>query len=1544
MALELEPIGELELEPVEVLELEPVELEIEPVEEPGAVAGLGGALKRGGISVLELPAVAAAVGTAGRKGATIGQERRAFVEAMEDPRYMGGLMTGDEKADGLYGPGRRQAGMEAQGRAVREIWSGVVAEFEAEKEGVPRTKAEKELGQAKGSSEKWKVWRKYPVQLTASIVAESLPASVAGALGGTVLGGPGAGTAAGAGLASFATTAANELLSEAARKGYDVSDGESLSKFVESEEDWGAALEMAVTKGGVVGGVDALTAGMAGRFIGPALREGLRKAAVASGKEVVLQAGGGAAGELAGQAVSGQAARGVDWFDVGMEGLAEIASGGPEVAGNLRGAGKGKISREGIEEPTLGGTGAPVESVPTTIEEPIMAPARTPALPTAEEFLEAEGEVQSAVEQLQIEEEAAPVQTSGPEPEAWEVSGDEYAGRSEVPSTQISLRKEHERAVRQAVAEGKAVPAEVAAEYGLGASALPQAEEILGPAEEPDADVESDGGAGKQLEPGPITSELPSESKLVAGGKKRRIRLAERADGVWDVLDGIKELGGIAAPNQSKFATKGEYDGYAEAFGYGVARVLRRTAGGLRPDELRDSLANYGFQFETLDEMYEAVARAAAEREALKKAARRGSAEPSPEEIAAAEEAVMAMQVPGGLKESAIESESDVRIREAKRRVRAAWDDMMTLGIVADPKRDAEKAFRFYKELFGLAREYIAKGVKTLEEFAAKIGGQANGLLKMAWDDAVAGRPKTNALQLEPKVVNEVMDGGRRRNFSERFAADERIAPELRAATGNERYIPMPNVLTVAQALAEVDRLGLERAAVEVRNEQNGWNERVRVAIGEAVIVRLNHAYEQVKERNPAEAERLQDEVVTVAEWLTEYGTRLGQGVQAFAIWARMSPDGYVRAYKRAVKGARDRRLERAGVPAGSEVTPEMERKLKLPKVDKEEAKRIRAKAAEALKKPEGFQRDEALIDVLATIARTKGLNGWDIGMGLWYANILSGWTTQTRNGASSLAHVLMEAGTHVAVRPWRLGDVLVGLYQGAIRGALDAANVLRTGKVTGTRLQRVEKPRVLEMVKFRGPLKVLNAWKYVFRVMAATDMVFFRSAEEMRAHFLARDLARKEGLTGKDLTRRMAEILHETPAVREAAKAQAASEGLTGLALRRRVAEVMEQGRPKELVQAAAEYGRFASFNQEPEGVLGVLARLAVKGGREFAPLRLVVPFATIIANATNASLNYTPWGYRRLFKGVFVKGMEFNAPIEYQLQAARATLGTIGLMAVWSLLQGELDDEDPEFMITATGPQDPRHQQQLRETGWRPYTVKIGSRYYSYQWSPLVIGLSYLGGMADAYRYKKLSERDVWQRAAYGIAQIGPSLMNQSFITGLSEFLDDLTDDRVAKTGLPFRWARRMAGTVVPNIVKQIDRLFDPSVYDPKTLQSALMQDIPVARSSLDVRINALGEPIRADQNPFVSVERPDALWQTLASKQAWVSTPAKTTMIEDRMITPEEYYQYVYVSGRAIRRRLDPMVGTLQRIPAEDAQDRVDQVVREERAKAKRQLFGR
>lgn len=1062
---------------------------------------------------------------------------------------------------------------------------------------------------------------------------------------------------------------------------------------------------------------------------------------------------------------------------------------------------------------------------------------------------------------------------------------------------------------------------------------------------------------------------------------RRRPKLGPRADGVGDVLDDIADLGGIKAPGSQKGTA--EYDGYAAAFNEGgPASALR--GGSNRPDLLLRDLQDKGYRFETIDEMYRAAQRAGQARDALTaqlKAERRVRPEMvervqalydaakagqpvAPQMVADLEGALSQKELKtlkGPLAELAsmagVASNEDTDsspIAQAKADVREAWDAMKVVGIMSDPKADAQKAFNLYKALFKLAAAYSQKGMKSAEEFAAKVGLKLNAVVQAAWDDAVAGKAKASPLDLQPATVSELVEGFRDRKFSRRFADDERIAPQIRAATGNTQYQEMPNTLTVAEAFAVIQERGIAEAQTLMMDEGNALSARVRATIGQAIILQANHDFGKTGD------DTVLDRAVTVAEWLTAYGTRLGQGVQAFAIWNKLTPDGMVRTYIRTVQKAQQRqRAENPNAKPGE---------LKLPEVDPETAKRIRKATAEAQNKPEGFQRDEAMADVLAQIARAKGITALDLTTALWYANILSGYPSWLRNAMGNAGMLFAEATTHAVTRPQYIPAILTGLFKGVSYGVPQAIAVLKSGQQSGHRVGKiVESPRVLELVKFgkRGgldgaqlpgwmratletpPAYVLNAWKYVFRIMSATDMVAFESGMEMHARFLAKELVR----TGKADGKTYAELLAASQQQQAAAAQQAADEGLTGTNYRRRMAEIIQQQRPEAMQSAAAQDALYATFNQHPRGVLGALAGHISELSNQWAPLRLVVPFTNIVSNVFNNTLDYTPWGYRRRFPSLWLKDRagnrlnfmpEDSAPVDYQLQTARSVLGTIGLAAIWALTQAHKDDDDPAFDLTAKGPDSPADREGMKETGWKPYSVKVGNRWVSYQQSPIAPGLAWIGSLRDAQRLKKWTDMEDWSRFAYAGKAIGPALMSQSFVSGLRDFLQDVSDDYVDPNGPKFKFASRSAGTLVPAAIKAVDRAMDPTIYDSQRFPQALLRDIPIARSSqLQPALNALGEPVRPPDNFLYNLENPDPLWAMLAAKQAFPGKPSLAGTVHGRPIQPEELYDLVAASGPAIRRRLEVRLPAFAAMPPEMVQKRVDEITREERANAKVRL---
>lgn len=166
------------------------------------------------------------------------------------------------------------------------------------------------------------------LETTLQSLGASVPALV-GAAGGSVFG-PG-GTAAGAGMGSFAVEYSNTLQDVMAEKGVNGTDSMSIHAALNNPELMAAARDKALKRGIPVAIFDALTAGLAGKLLAGAKPTVGSVGARAAG-ELGLQAGGGAAGEAGAQLATGEYKPG----DILMEAFAEMPTAIIDVPGNYR--------------------------------------------------------------------------------------------------------------------------------------------------------------------------------------------------------------------------------------------------------------------------------------------------------------------------------------------------------------------------------------------------------------------------------------------------------------------------------------------------------------------------------------------------------------------------------------------------------------------------------------------------------------------------------------------------------------------------------------------------------------------------------------------------------------------------------------------------------------------------------------------------------------------------------------------------------------------------------------------------------------------------------------------------------------------------------------------------------------------------------------------------------------------------------------------------------------------------------------------------------
>lgn len=643
---------------------------------------------------------------------------------------------------------------------------------------------------------------------------------------------------------------------------------------------------------------------------------------------------------------------------------------------------------------------------------------------------------------------------------------------------------------------------------------------------------------------------------------------------------------------------------------------------------------------------------------------------------------------------------------------------------------------------------------------------------------------------------------------------------------------------------------------------------------------------------------------------------------------------------------------------------------LKLPRVTDALAQRLKELTDKAQQAPEGFQRDRVETDILDELRKVKGIGPVDIATAIYYANILSGYTTQFVNIISTGLNVAAELANEVArsesdallgrngAKPGRATkQALAGLADGARTGFLQAASILKTGyaaKAFDEKLPEVSP--ILELIakeEAKGAMKGVKGYalaaRYVTRAMKAADTVFFRSASEAYQRVAAAKLAGAldRGMDRSEANRKIRDMLAISPADFEQARTQAREEGLDGLDYQLRVGEIIHQKRRPDIVGTASRFAQAATFNSTPRGALGIIARKVGETAQAVPPLKLFVPFTNIVANVTNASLNYSPLGGVRAIRGyageanmTAAEREKAGIPSLAEERASLAVKATAGTMAMIALLAYGLsagDDDEP--IITATGPKDTDQRNQLRRSGWKPHSIKIGDTYVSYLTSPAAVPLAFVGNWIDGVRYNGLSEKDLVGAGTQAAVGIGSTITDMSFLRGVADLFDTL---RGAPGASPEKWAAGVAtSALVPNLVKQVDQTFDPTLRQAKTLGENVQGAIPGLRQQLPERLTPTGTPIESSPlGRFGGVATNDPLWDTLNRKGAVISD-VRSAKIGNRDATPEELRLIVKESGPRIESRLRAALPSIQRMSDEQAADYVKSVAREERARARQML---
>jgi hypothetical protein len=304
-----------------------------------------------------------------------------------------------------------------------------------------------------------------------------------------------------------------------------------------------------------------------------------------------------------------------------------------------------------------------------------------------------------------------------------------------------------------------------------------------------------------------------------------------------------------------------------------------------------------------------------------------------------------------------------------------------------------------------------------------------------------------------------------------------------------------------------------------------------------------------------------------------------------------------------------------------------------------------------------------------------------------------------------------------------------------------------------------------------------------------------------------------------------------------------AKGEGLKGDAFAARIKEL--QANPTDAMLLAAEKAaRYATFTTE----LGKTGKAAetMLNTPVMRPFKLILPFFRTPVNVAKYGIERTPLAILPLAPQLRANLLGKNGVLAAQQARARLAMGTtIAGMAMAYAMDGS---------ITGSGPADPGQKNVLRAQGWRPYSIKIGDTYYSYQ---RIEPLSTLfGAAADIVNLNKdakikgpLEEGYAAEKINQLIATATNNVTNKAWMQSLSSAIEAYNDPDGKGQG----FINLMAGSTVPGVFAFEARSQDPYARDVKTPTDAILNRIHGMSQTLPYKRDIYGKAIKTDKPSF-------------------------------------------------------------------------------------------
>lgn len=524
----------------------------------------------------------------------------------------------------------------------------------------------------------------------------------------------------------------------------------------------------------------------------------------------------------------------------------------------------------------------------------------------------------------------------------------------------------------------------------------------------------------------------------------------------------------------------------------------------------------------------------------------------------------------------------------------------------------------------------------------------------------------------------------------------------------------------------------------------------------------------------------------------------------------------------------------------------------------------------------------------------------WDKFYEYWINSILSDFTTHNVNMLSNAVYGFgLENASRVAAGLNPLSDYKLryaaARFHGQLVGAMKGWKLAKEAFLTEEpQLSPSTKLEVNQHRAIKG--KLGNAIRIPGRALTAEDEFFKAIAYYGR---LGERAAMEAAQRGGDFRKTFVEMDGEMERIRELRQARGVAARAQNEAEVLRIdRELAGLKRSLDVHDDAWKDAEKQTFTTPLTGAIKDLNAALVKSRVG----KLIVPFVRTPMNIFSSSLEYIPGVHLISKEG---RNRSDLSPEDRAVVHGRAMMGGTVMASLLGLAG--------KGMLSGQGPEDYQEKMLLYQTGWQPYSIRLGDKWIQYnRFEPvgMIMGLA-----ADMYELRGYMTE--------GELQELPTLVLKSFMHNFGEktYLSGITDMAQAITD-PERYAgsylSRMAGSLVPNVAARRVGLADGYMRDANGILDGIRQRIPGEREKMAKRLDFAGQPRAQDYgaygNPLrVSEVKNDPLATAMLKLGVRKSPPGRT--IQGVKLSDADYEEYKSYVQQNIYKVLTPMVQSPQ-----------------------------